>query len=95
MSQLIVNNNIEKLEDSDDEDLIEQNNNNNLNNYKGIFGNDESEEEQRYFEYGAHFPYKWLCQRLEELSRAKTPRTNSPNETVIKNEDTANDKGII
>jgi hypothetical protein len=92
MPQLIVGNNLEKLEDSEEEDLIE---NHNLNNYKGILGNDESEEEQRYFEYGAHFSYKWLCERLEELSKAITPNTNSLNETSIKNGDTTHDKGII
>jgi hypothetical protein len=96
MSQLIVDKNLEKKEDSEDEDFIERDNLHNLDNYKGIFCNEESEEEQRYFEYGAHFQYKWLVQRLEELSRAYSPRTNSLNETAIKNEiDNTHDKGII
>ena len=95
MSQLILDQNLERKEDSEEEDPSDQENINKINNYKGIFGNEESEEEQRYFEYGSHFPYNWMCERLEELSLAFAHGNNSLYETMIKNErDTANDKGI-
>lgn len=96
MSQLLVDQNIEKHEDSEDDDVIERDNIFKLNNYKGIFNNEESDGEQRYFEHGAHFPYKWLCMRLEELSRACTPMTNSLNQTsIINGIDFTQEKGII
>jgi hypothetical protein len=44
---------------------------NDLNNYKGIyFGGDN---EQTYFESGAHFKYKELCAKLEKLVLSLTP----------------------
>jgi hypothetical protein len=94
MSQLILDQNLERKDDSD-EDLLEQDYIQGINNYKGIFGHEDSEEEQRYFEYGAHFPFKWICERLEELSMGYTKENNSLYETSMKNElETANDKGI-
>ena len=36
-----------------------------IENYKGIYFNNDEKEEQRYFEGGAHFQYKDLCKRLE------------------------------
>jgi peptide subunit release factor RF-3 len=35
------------------------------NNFKGIYYNDN--DEQKYYEYGAHFPYRELCYRLEKI----------------------------
>jgi hypothetical protein len=43
-----------------------------LNNYKGYFHN-EQEPEERYYEYGAHFPYKVLQTKLEELRKVVSP----------------------
>lgn len=95
MSQLILVNNLERKDDSDN-DLLEQDNIQGIKNYKGIFGYDDSDEEQRYYEYGAHFPYKWLCERLEELSMGNTKENNSLYESSIKNElETTDYKGII
>lgn len=49
----------------------EYNQDNDLNNYKGIyFGGDN---EQTYFEAGAHFRYKDLCAKLEKLVLSLTP----------------------
>ena len=53
---------------NDEED--EQNNElfNNNNDYKGYFiENEEAEEDPKYFEYGAHFPYKELFNMLESI----------------------------
>lgn len=43
-----------------------------VNNYKGLFYGDQ-EEEERYFDYGAHFPYKELCRRLEKVVATLDP----------------------
>ena len=41
-------------------------------NYKGYFvENEQEEEEKKFYEYGAHFPYKQLCQRLEIISQER------------------------
>ena len=43
---------------------------NNMLNYKGYFVENEDEDtDPKYFEFGAHFPYRELYKRLEELSR--------------------------
>lgn len=55
------------LKQKDNELYVE----NDLNNYKGIyFGGDN---EQTYFEAGAHFKYKDLCAKLEKLVMSLTP----------------------
>ena len=55
-------------EDEDSNDLTLQNNN--LLNYKGYFVENEDEDtDPKYFEFGAHFPYRKLYKRLEELSK--------------------------
>ncbi len=41
--------------------------NDNLNEYKGIFYNENNEEEQKFYEGGAHFKYYELFDILEEL----------------------------
>ena len=38
-----------------------------LLNYRGYFVENDDEEEKKFYEYGAHFPYKFLYQRLEIL----------------------------
>ena len=41
-------------------------------NYKGFFvENEQEEEEKKFYEYGAHFPYEQLCQRLELISKER------------------------
>ena len=46
---------------------------NDIFNYKGYFveNGDEEEEEQKFFEFGAHFPYKYLYQRLEIIAQER------------------------
>jgi hypothetical protein len=43
----------------------------NLDNYKGIYFNDDKDEE--IYEYGAHFKYADLCKRLENLILSLPP----------------------
>ena len=40
-------------------------------NYKGYFVENEEEEEKKFYEFGAHFPYKYLCQRLEIIAKER------------------------
>lgn len=70
MAQLLLEDNIPKTDDSDEE-VIED-----LTNYKGVF-HDEEEPEQRYYEYGAHFPYDLLCYKLDEIIRKMSPTKES------------------
>lgn len=71
MAQIILDENFENnYDESYDEIDI---NNDDILNYKGYFieNEDEEEEEQKYFEYGAHFPYKFLYQKLEILKEER------------------------
>ncbi len=52
--------------DSSDDDESE-----NLNNFKGIYFNDN--QEQKFYEAGAHFQYRELCYRLEKVVMTISP----------------------
>ena len=43
----------------------------NLNNFKGIYFGEDNE--QTYFEFGAHFRHKDLCSKLEKFVLTLTP----------------------
>jgi hypothetical protein len=68
MTQLLLDQKLEKMDDSDNDDMDEDK----LNNYRGCFAN-EDEPEERYFENGAHFPYKTLCKKLEVIYKTLSP----------------------
>ena len=40
-------------------------------NYKGYFIENEEEEEKKFYEFGAHFPYMYLYQRLEIIAQER------------------------
>ena len=40
-------------------------------NYKGYFVENEEEEEKKFYEFGAHFPYMFLYQRLEIIAQER------------------------
>jgi hypothetical protein len=40
-------------------------------NYRGYFIENEDEEEKKFYEYGAHFPYMFLYQRLEIIQQER------------------------
>ena len=40
-------------------------------NYRGYFVENEEEEEKKFYEYGAHFPYKYLYSRLEIIAEER------------------------
>jgi hypothetical protein len=71
MAQLLLSENVPMLVDSDDEDMLA--NPDEVNNYKGMYQNEDDEPEQKYFEYGAHFSYDLLVERLEEIRQILSP----------------------
>ena len=40
-------------------------------NYRGYFIENEEEEEKKFYEYGAHFPYMFLYQRIEIIQQER------------------------
>ena len=40
-------------------------------NYKGYFVENEEEDEKKFYEFGAHFPYMYLYQRLEIIAQER------------------------
>ena len=44
---------------------------NDIFNYKGYFIENEEEEEKKFYEFGAHFPYKYLYQKLEIIAKER------------------------
>jgi hypothetical protein len=60
---------IEDVHINNDSDIISGEN---LNEYKGYFHNEE-EPEERYYEWGAHFPYQLLFEKLDSLKKTLSP----------------------
>jgi hypothetical protein len=58
-----------KIHSDSETDIVDQEN---LANYKGYFHNEE-ESEEKYYEFGAHFPYKTLFSKLEKLKKSLSP----------------------
>ena len=58
-----------------DEDDDESNENievkDDIYNYKGYFVENEEEDEKKFYEFGAHFPYMYLYQRLEIIAQER------------------------
>ena len=44
---------------------------NDIYNYKGYFVENEEEEEKKFYEFGAHFPYIYLYKRLEIIAQER------------------------
>ena len=56
-------------------------------NYKGYFvENEQDEEEKKFYEFGAHFPYEQLCQRLEIISRERKQKQKELEEKLKQKE---------
>ena len=56
-------------------------------NYKGYFvENEQDEEEKKFYEFGAHFPYEKLCQRLEIISRERKQKQKELEEKLKQKE---------
>jgi len=56
-------------------------------NYKGYFvENEQEEEEKKFYEFGAHFPYEQLCQRLEIISKERNEKQKELEEKLKEKE---------
>jgi hypothetical protein len=56
-------------------------------NYKGYFvENEQDEEEKKFYEFGAHFSYEQLCQRLEIISKERKQKQTELEEKLNKKE---------
>lgn len=47
--------------------------------YRGIYNRNENSNEQRYFEFGAHFRYNDLVRALKDLKESQNKKEKSPN----------------
>lgn len=83
MAQLIVDKNLEYKNESDSES---EENQEILENYKGIFYNDEEPREE-FHECGAHFSYQDICQKLEII---KNNQSNNESRNNSKNQKSSN-----
>ena len=66
-------------------------------NYKGYFVENEEEEEQKFFEYGAHFPYKLLYYQLEylKIEREEMEKEEKEEEKINENNPNNNNNESI
>ena len=82
MAEVVLDPNFQNESYSDDDIDI---NNNDLLNYRGYFQNndDNDEDEPKYFEHGAHFPYYFLYQKLEIIKQELESREIEP--AMVKN----------
>ena len=69
---------------------------NDIYNYKGYFVENEEEEEKKFYEFGAHFPYKYLYQKLEIIAKEREEKQkeleNKLKEKELKNKENINEE---
>ena len=66
-----------------------------LLNYRGYFVENGDEEEKKFYEYGAHFPYMYLYQRLEILAHERKSNKKALEAKLEKREKENNKKESI
>ncbi len=76
------------MEEDESNDDIEVKND--IYNYKGYFVENEEEEEKKFFEFGAHFPYKYLCQKLEIIAKEREEEQKELENKLKEKEDKLN-----
>ena len=71
MAKLLIDENFNNFEEESNEEIDVQAND--IYEYKGYFleNNIDDEEEGKFYEYGAHFPYLYLYQKLEILAQSR------------------------
>ena len=60
-------------------------------NYKGYFIENEEEEEKQFYEFGAHFPYMYLYQRLEIIAQERKEQQKELENKLIEKEKESRD----
>ena len=71
MDNIMFDDNYNKYDNDSNDEIDAQIND--VNDYKGYFleNNIDDDEEGKFFEYGAHFPYLFLYQKLEILAQIR------------------------
>ena len=60
-------------------------------NYKGYFVENEEEDEKKFYEFGAHFPYMYLYQRLEIIAQERKEQQKELENKLIEKEKESRD----
>ena len=76
-------------EDEESNDNIEVKDD--IYNYKGYFVENEEEEEKKFYEFGAHFPYMYLYQRLEIIAQEREEKQKELEKKLIEKEKESRD----
>ena len=63
-----------------------------LLNYRGYFVENGDEEEKKFYEYGAHFPYMYLYQRLEIIAQERKANKKELGKKLEKKEKKKNNR---
>lgn len=82
MANLVLDKNVDC--DTETDSKITDLNHEELENYKGIFYNNDEDKEILH-EFGAHFSYKEMCMRLEKL-KSEFIRLEYQNESLLAKE---------
>ena len=59
-----------------------------IENYKGYFFNND--QELKYFESGAHFPFEYICSKLDSLIKTLSPERRG---TLMRNNNNSHSNG--
>ena len=68
---------------------------NDIYNYKGYFVENEEEEEKKFYEFGAHFPYLYLYKRLEIIAQEREEKKKELEQKLKEKEKEIRDDQII
>ena len=60
-------------------------------NYKGYFVENEEEEEKKFYEFGAHFPYMYLYKRLEIIAQEREEEQKELEKKLLEKEKESRD----
>ena len=60
-------------------------------NYKGYFVENEEEDEKKFYEFGAHFPYMYLYQRLEIIAQERNEQQKELENKLMEKEKESRD----
>ena len=96
MAHIIIGDNFNNYQNDSNDEIDVQND---IFNYKGYFLENDIDEEEgpKYYEYGAHFPYLFLYQKLEILSeeqKEEEKELNNKDNKIIQNENEKNGKDL-
>ena len=68
---------------------------NDIYNYKGYFIENEEEEEKKFYEFGAHFPYLYLYKRFEIIAQEREEKKKELENKLKEKEKEIKDEQVI